>query len=159
GFVVLQGQGREDVAETYRDLRERSLPLVLTTDVILHLCRAQFTETLRAIEERVFHRDLTELLRALLDDLDRSPLPADTAEWRSARALALGYVAVGLKALDDGASLPRDADGAAVAEALAAMRRAEGRAVPVRLLGRVEDFSAFRPEGHYVRSERLKGYY
>ncbi|HYT89449.1 MAG TPA: DUF3160 domain-containing protein, partial [Gemmataceae bacterium] len=155
GFVVLPGSGQDTLGAAYQALRAHDVPVVVTADAVLHLCRAQFAETLRDLEERIFVPELTGLLRALVDALDRLP-PGGSEE---ARTLAMGYLAVALRVLEPDAPLPQAVDAAAVGEVVAAIRRHERGPVRVRLLGRNEDFGAYRPEGHYRQSERLQRYH
>jgi hypothetical protein len=158
GFVVLPGGQDHDLLAAYRRLRGREVPLVITADSLLHRTRAHLDDTLRSVEERILLPDLETLTAALLRTADQSPVPAGSADWQAARQLAMDYLAVGLRALRPDAPLPPDVDREAVAEALAAMRAGAGP-VRLRLLGRTVDFRSSRPQGHYARSERLKGYH
>src|SRR5208283_4183225 len=108
GFVVLRGQGTEDIVAPYNDLKKREIPIFITADTLLHLYHVQFDETLKDIEEREFYPDMLALTRALTAQLDAMPLPADTADFREAKTKALTFLAVGLKSLDPQAPLPKN---------------------------------------------------
>jgi hypothetical protein len=158
GFVVLPGGGEHELAAIYRRLQALDVPILITADTLLHLTRGQLDQTLHSLEERVLLPDLGALTEALLHTIDRMPPPANSEAWRAARKQALSYLGVAQRALRPDAELPRDVDAAAVAEALAALRKGSGP-VHVRLLGRAVDFSPHRPQGHYAGSARLQGYH
>src|SRR5262249_48450541 len=128
GFVVLPGGGNHDLAATYRRLQALDVPILITADTLLHVTRGQLDQTLRSLEERVLLPDLSALTEALLHTIDRTSPPANSEAWRAARKLALGYLGVAQRALRPDAELPRDVDAAAVAEALAALRKGSGPA-------------------------------
>jgi hypothetical protein len=55
GFVVISdpfNPKEEDITTPYNQLRDREIPIFITTDSLLHLYHIQFDETLRQIEER-----------------------------------------------------------------------------------------------------------
>jgi hypothetical protein len=166
GFVVLPGRGNEDIVQPYKDLKKRGVPIFITADTLLHLYHVQFDETLREIEEREFYRDVVALSRALLDDLAGQQPPQGSAAFRQARQKALTYLAVGLKALQPEAKLPRGVDRQAVEVVLEKMHKHEGFWPDPKtaekdwpLFRYAEDFSQYVPRGHYTRSAVLKKYF
>ncbi len=167
GFVVLPGAvANEDIVAPYKDIAARQVPVVITSDTLLHLYHIQFDETLREIEEREFYPDIVALTKGLVNQLEAAPLPADTEDFRAARQKALTYLAVGLKALDPQAPLPKGVAAADVDLVLEKMKKHEGFwPDPVvaekewPLFRYSEDFSQYLPRGHYTRSETLKKYF
>jgi hypothetical protein len=147
GFVVLPGNGKEDLVASYRTLASAGVPLVLTADTLLFFYQEQLDETLREIEERILFRDLGDLLRALLVELEQTKIPTGNKDFQEARKLALTYLAVGLKALEPKTPLPGSVDVAAVNDLVTRMKKYEA------------DFVDYRPQGHYTRSKKLEQYF
>jgi len=61
GFVVIENPynpGEEDITSMYSTLKEKEVPIFITTDSLLHLYHIQFDETLRQIEEKEFYNML-----------------------------------------------------------------------------------------------------
>lgn len=166
GFVVLPGKGNEDIVAPYKDLKNRKIPIFVTTDTLLHLYHVQFDETLKDVEEREFYPDMVALTQALVDQLEGMKPPADTEDFREARKKALTYLAIGLKALKPEAPLPKSVTARDVDFVLDKMARHEGFWPDPRaahdewpLFRYAEDFSQYVPRGHYTRSETLKKYF
>lgn len=157
GFVVLPGRDRDDLGDVYTRLQELDIPILITADTVLHLYRLQFDETLRDLEERVLSPDLTALTEALIRELERLPLPEDNARWRKARQHALTYLAVGLLALRPDAALPDHADAAVVRSVVVHLQAGKGSG-ELPLFAIPEDFSHYKPQGHYVHTDRLRRY-
>ena len=58
GFVMVADPfypEEEYITDPYERLKEKEIPLFITTDSLLHLYHIQFDETLREIEERAFY--------------------------------------------------------------------------------------------------------
>jgi hypothetical protein len=166
GFVVLRGQGTEDIVAPYDDLKKREAPIFITADTLLHLYHVQFDETLKDIEEREFYPDMLALTKTLTAQLDAMALPADTADFREAKRKALTFLAVGLKALDPQAPLPKNVQPKDVDQVLEQMKKHAGfwpdpftAHNDWPLFRYAEDFSQYVPRGHYTRSELLKKYF
>jgi len=156
GFVVTDYGRRDDVAEFYKAIENRGLPIFVTSDSLLHLYHIQFDETLKGIEERQFYADAIALSRTLRDrcaELERE-LDGDTK--RAAR-LCVAHLSVALKLLGDTTPAPRYAAGVVDKEAkLIEAHRGFARS-PIFTYD--EDYSQYVPRGHYTRSEELKRYF
>jgi hypothetical protein len=187
GFVVIRNPlfgGGEDIQEAYDDLKDRDLPIFVTTDSLLHLYHIQFGETLRRIEEDEFFADIWELTAALLDDAveKRGSASGDLEEALERNA---AFLAVGLRLLEPAgdqvcsgseyecngwqtqfteeeaeafsAHVPSFTEEFVDAE-LALIGAAGGfETSPLFLY--IEDYSQYVPRGHYTRSEKLKNYF
>lgn len=166
GFAVLPGQGNEDIVQPYKDLKQRGVPIFITADTLLHLYHVQFDETLKDIEEGEFYPDITALTQTFVKELAALELPADDEDFRQARHKALTFFAVGLKALQPRAKLPRGVESKEVETVLEQMRKHEGfwpepdsAHEQWPLFRYAEDFSQYVPRGHYTRSEALQKYF
>jgi hypothetical protein len=65
GFAAMAGGRSDDVAGFYNSVKQRGLPVFITSDSLLHLYHIQFGETLKAIEEREFFNDATLISKAI----------------------------------------------------------------------------------------------
>ncbi len=158
--------GTEDVVAPCKQMVDQGIPLFITADTLLHLYHVQFDETLKNIEEQRFYPDVVALTKALLGELAAASLPRGNEDFIAARDKALTYFAIGLKALDPDAALPRGVAAKDVEEVLEQMRKHEGfwpdpevKPCPWALFRCSEDFSQYVPRGHYTRSAILKRYF
>ncbi len=93
GFAAMAGGRYDDVASFYKSLKERGLPVFITSDSLLHLYHIQFDETLKAIEEREFFRDATLISKAIQAEALKLYKSTDGELKESARLL-VGYATV-----------------------------------------------------------------
>lgn len=154
GFVVsaLPKWLRDDadnLVEVYKKMIDETRPLLVTVDSVLHLYHTQFDETLRMIEEAELLAAMTELTQKLIDHFAKD----ETDEGR----LALRYFAVALASFDPSADGPASVR-VDVDEHIAWIRAADGvHRSPI--FGYDEDFTQYKPRGHYANSDRLRRYF
>ena len=98
GFAVADYGRLDDVVAFYKSLRERGLPVFVTSDSLLHLYHVQFDETLKSIEEREFSNDALQLSKALQGESLRLCKGLD-GDAREAARRTLGYATVALELL------------------------------------------------------------
>ncbi|QSZ67813.1 DUF3160 domain-containing protein [Methanofollis aquaemaris] len=159
GFVVAAyPMGPEDdMVRPYKVLGDRNVPLFLSSDTLYHLYHAQFDDTLSRVEESEFFDDLRALDTALLNASEEAYRQA-SGEAKEAARLNMGYYAVALALLD-----PSDVDVPAEVRAgvEAELDLIEGQAglASSPLFSYSEDYSQYRPRGHYTRSEKLNNYF
>jgi len=174
GFVAIENpfNPREtDMVRPYTVLKERGIPVFVTTDSVLHLYHIQFDETMRTIEEEQFYDDLWTLDAALFNASVETMAAADGQALEAARRNA-AYFGVALALLapsadgentgfspDDAARYvsPSSLPSAAVDE-LALIRGRAGLAESP-IFTYAEDYSQYLPRGHYTRSMRLENYF
>jgi len=186
GFVVIDNPFNDDeehIQPVYEELRDKDLPIFITSDSLLHLYHIQFDETLRRIEEATFYGDIWNISRALYD---YSAEQYDLAEGkvREAHRRNAAYLAVGLCLLSPGEEqvsemeAPYSYDSGSFYEEdlerygftpdafveelveaeLARIEEAAGFSESTIFLYR-EDYSQYIPRGHYTRSEKLRNYF
>jgi hypothetical protein len=186
GFVVIDNPfngDEEHIQPVYEELRDRDIPIFITSDSLLHLYHIQFDETLRRIEEATFYGDIWNISRTLYD---YSAEQYDLAEGKlkEAHRRNAAYLAVGLCLLspgeeqvsemedpysyDSGSFYAEDlerygfAPGPFVEELveaeLARIEEAAGFSESAVFIYR-EDYSQYVPRGHYTRSEKLRNYF
>ena len=169
GFTVVDYGRVDDIVEPYRDLKQRGVPIFITSDTLLHLYHIQFDETLKDIEEKEFSADLIGISREMLEDSlgDYKKLKGDLKE--AARRNA-AFFAVGLKLLDPDTKIPKqvsrevrwELDHIAGHQGFpgSPFNPADVKKVEENSVFRyMEDYSQYVPRGHYTRSETLKRYF
>ena len=162
GFVVVEGGRVDDIAAPYKRLREQGVPLFVTADTLLHLYHIQFDETLKEIEEKEFYTDIVEVTKAMLAaaEADYGTYEGDLKE---AAKRNVAYFAVALKEFEPEAVTPTYVKDRVEWET----KRIEDHAGPSSyreareksLFRYPEDYSQYKPRGHYTRSEKLKRYF
>ena len=179
GFVVVPA-GFDQFNDAYRDTDE--WPMVpstynmdldpsqqdlghahfVTTDATLHALHYIFDNLLTDLEKLAFYNMLTQQIvtPALTAAHQQTQQAAGTALESPARAAEL-YLAVALELLQPGQlATITDSGIAADATSLAALAvAAEGRIDLPFLAGYTEDFSQYRPRGHYDGDEMLERYF
>lgn len=189
GFVVIGNPfnpQEDDITEPYNILKEREIPVFITSDSLLHLYHIQFDETLRQIEEREFYDAIWAISLELLNDsvADYYRYEGDVKEASRRNA---AYSAVGLSLLQPKADqlctdewecrdpglasayfTPDDLEKYSFevpgfvksdVENELALIEAHSGFFESPIFRYSEDYSQYAPRGHYTRSERLKNYF
>ena len=188
GFVVIDDPfdpGEEDITKPYKTLKNRGIPVFISTDSLLHLYHIQFDETLRQIEEREFYDMIWEISRELLEE-SVEEYGRSTGDLNEASKRNAAYLSVGLSLLQPKEDQIQNAKKGAipipdeydfkegdlerysfevpafvesvVERELKLIEGHEGFAESPIFIYR-EDYSQYVPRGHYTRSERLKNYF
>ena len=156
GFVIIPYGYEDDIVEPYKDLKEREVPIFVTTDSVLHLYHIQFDQILKGVEEREFYSDLTELSRAMMEKSE-SDYRAYDDDLKEAAKRNTAFFAVPLKLLDPEAKIPKFVSDE-VKEELDAIEAHEGFKQS-EIFNYEEDYSQYVPRGHYTQSDTLKRYF
>jgi len=161
GFGVLEhtlptGYNRDDIVSVYDYLDDLHVPILITSDTLLHLYHIQFDETLREVEEGEFYSDIRDLTAALLSEA-MSSYESYSADLKEAARRNAAYLAVAHKLIDPSAEVP-----APVADEVAgelARIGAHAGFAPSEIFIYDEDYSQYVPRGHYTRSAVLERYF
>jgi len=171
GFVVRDFGNQADITEPYNYLKDHEVPIFVTSDTLLHMYHILFDQTLKGIEEREFFDNVLNLSKILLDksiqDYNRFTEP----NLKEAARRNIGFFGVALSLLqtpsDDynysedittvSFSIPHYVH-ANVTEELSFIEAHEGFQES-SLFHYKEDYSQYKPRGHYTRSEKLKRYF
>jgi hypothetical protein len=158
GFVITERRRFPTFTYGYATLYMADLPLYVSADSILHAVHSAFDDMLAAIEVASLRGDLDAMLDAMLA---RLASPAGAALDPQARADADVYVAVALSLLRGSNIEPGAGGDVSEARALAGMATAAAGRRTVGFFGtsRDEDFSQYRPRGHYNDSPELQRYF
>jgi len=97
GFVILDYGQEDDIVAPYKDMKDRGIPIFVTTDTLLHLYHIQFNEILKGIEEREFFDALVDMSNAMLVHSVKDYETFDDAELKESARRNVAYFAVALK--------------------------------------------------------------
>ncbi len=189
GFSVIKNPfnpEEEYITQPYKTLKDRDIPIFITSDSLLHLYHIQFDETLRQIEEREFYDRIWEITSGLLDDSLEKYNSHSRLETREAYKRNIAYLSVALELLKPGEDqicegwecedpgfasayfkkgdldkyrfkVP-DLVKEDVGKELGLIEKHEGFSNSP-IFTYKEDYSQYLPRGHYTRSEKLKNYF
>lgn len=171
GFVVRPYLLHEDdITASYKELKEQDIPLFITSDTLLHLYHIQFDQILKGIEEREFFDKILDLSKTLLDQSQQDYLTY-TDELKEAARRNVGFFAVALSLLQtptdgyNGSEAIRVVNftiplyvGDNVTTELSYIKAQDGYHQSP-LFHYQEDYSQYKPRGHYTQSEKLKRYF
>ena len=162
-FVVVPGRegeatGYKEIYDIYTETMEASLPQFVTTDAVLHTFHKLYDKTLMTVEEEYFigfleQMDITLFSEAFaLYESNVDPFQQEVFRVLSA------YFAVPLKILDPDFTVPDSINDVVSAELT--LIEAHAGFVLSPLFGAYdEDYSQYKPRGHYTKSEELKRYF
>jgi len=165
GYVVVRGE-MDDFAAAYARIDALGLPAFITSDSVLWLSDRLFDDVLRTVEEDYLSGRLEELSREMVRLTEEQYLLATDPVVKEAARMNLAYFSVGLSLLDPD-FFPSEFVRSLVERELALIEEARSTALsPVMgatpldgVLGPGEDYTVYRPVGHYDDTEEMQGYY
>jgi hypothetical protein len=159
GFVVVPLRGSRVVSSVYGGIKAGRQPILVTTDAALHVSHLVFDWHLRFLETAHLHADLLNLTDALLAKMMGFADAAPTPDLRAAALDCACYLSVGKRLLVGGDTQGSPEDLARkITEELRLIEGAQGFARSP-LFGYQEDYSQYKPRGHYARSEQFQRYF
>lgn len=182
-------QNREDITASYKILKNLELPIFVSSDSLLHVYHIQFDETLREIEEEHFYDDLWTISEMMLAKSEADYYASSSEAKEAAKmnvaffSTALSLLAPTSDQLCPGSDwecsegsfegaypyftpeelkemsfeIPALVEDEVGAELALIEGGSEFAKSPI--FGYDEDYSQYRPRGHYTRSEQLKNYF
>ncbi|MDZ7345701.1 MAG: DUF3160 domain-containing protein, partial [candidate division KSB1 bacterium] len=164
GFVVtpaLRGNrcGYNEMFDLYTDCRENGIPQFITTDVMLHGFHLMFDRILKACEEQRFIAQLDALLEAVTEKTRAQYDAATNPSAREAIFRNLDYLLVASQLLTPKQFFVDPLPGGRWSEEVALILDAAAAFVPSPIFGYPEDYTQYKPRGHYTRSEELQRYF
>jgi hypothetical protein len=182
-------QNREDITASYKILKNLEVPIFVSSDSLLHVYHIQFDETLREIEEEHFYDDLWAISEMMLAKSEADYYASSGEAKEAAKmnvaffSTALSLLAPTSDQLCSGSDWECSEEGFEGTYPYFTPEDLEDRSfeVPALVVGEVgaelalieaqsgfakspifgydEDYSQYRPRGHYTRSERLTNYF
>jgi len=109
GFAIIDNPfnpNEEDITNPYKTLKDKEIPVFITSDSLLHLYHIQFDETLRQIEEKEFYDNIWEISAELFEEskkqfsnTERKIQSSIIGERSEAYRKNIAYLSVGLELL------------------------------------------------------------
>jgi hypothetical protein len=156
GFFAA-GSRYEEMYELYQEMRDRNVPIFVTTDSMLHAYHVLYDYVLRQAEHSHFADRILELTRAMADSSAEQYHNIEYPEIKEAARLNLAYFTVAGLMLDPDFPVPGAVREEVKAEA-DLISAHEGFSISP-IFGVKEDYSQYVPRGHYTRSEKFKAYF
>ena len=142
----------DDMVQKYNELRyKKFIPVFITTDLIAHCQHLIFDRMLQYTEEEFFRPRLKELCECFISALEKT----QNIEVEYIQA-AKDYFEVARLLLSDTAEMENLS--AAVKADYENIMNASGFGIE-EIFDIEEDFSQYKPRGHYTKSEELKSYF
>jgi len=156
GFVISQRREFPTFLRGLSEIYASHLPLYVSADALLETVHRSYDDILLAVEVRMLIPELRKLLEGM-----RSRLESSTAS-AAERADADLYLTVALSLLEGKTVEPVAGAKSEQIEAIVEKATAASGTANLELFGvtrKDEDFSQFKPRGHYNREESLQGYF
>jgi hypothetical protein len=154
GFVVLRVNGFETLANFYETAYHMGMPIMITTDAVLHTYHVLFDEILKQIEINEFIGALSSAIGALLVKAQEQAELWISTPLERASKLNLMYLEVAY-ALIQPSFKPETTE--AQQELQLISKHEDIYFSPI--FGYREDYTQYIPRGHYTENEQLEAYF
>ncbi len=162
GFVVTERLGKWSFIATVGDIFHKDLPILVTTDMILHAFHRSYDKILTDVELTYLIPRLKTFLQKLIDEIPNLESKYNSDYMRARLKDVDLYLSVPLKLLDEQAT-PNYSENIEKIDSLIQSVNAEvfARMPFFSQTSRKIDFSQFKPRGHYDSSihPELKKYF
>lgn len=162
GFVVVEGGRTDDITSYYKNILDNGIPIYVTSDTPLHLFHILFDETLKEIEEEIFYPDILSVTETLLEK-SKDNYNKFAGELKETARRNVAYFSVAMKLLNPDFSPPQYVRKWVEWETNKIEKHSglpDYSSAREKALFRIpEDYSQYKPRGHYTRSENLKKYF
>ena len=177
GFVSIDHDQRYSFGSAYYAIYTRDLPVLVTTDSILHAMHQSYDDVLKSLEGIVFSPLLKDTLQTAHERLGKQANPADHHRDADlyltvARNLLAGVVDENPYASEEEKgkklALQVDSQWEQNEQVLTLLKHIRSlklqfpqRTAPTKIYGgaRYVDYSQFRPRGHYIEEPGLRNYF
>jgi len=172
GFVVWKyWQDESDIIEPYNYLKDNDIPIFVTSDTLLHLYHIQFDEILKGIEQREFFDIILDMSKSLFEQSKNEYNTFVDEELKEAARRNVAFFGVVLSLLqmpsedyDDSEdikvvsfSVPNYVEDEVNEELSYIALHDTFHESPV--FHYQEDYSQYKPRGHYTQTEKLTRYF
>lgn len=162
GFVVVDGGKVDDITLPYKWIMDQEIPIYVTADTPLHLFHIQFDETLKEIEEEVFYPDILALTKVLLKESE-GDYKTFSGNLKEVAKRNVAYFSVALKQFEPEFKPPDYVSELVLWECEQIEKHSGLSDYEVSREKSIfkipEDYSQYKPRGHYMRSDTLKRYF
>lgn len=158
-FAIIPYGKRDDMSLVYQELRQKEVPLFITSDSVLHLFHVFFDTTLQKIEESDFFSALARISGELKASFTEQYFAESNELKKEALRRNVAYFTVGeMLLLYDKTVSVSDFVRDDVSEELALITTHDAW-VESPLFSYREDYSQYMPRGHYTRSSAFEAYF
>ncbi len=147
----------DQIYELYEQAADEDLPVLVTTDPLLHVFHILYDYSLRVAELEHFSPAVQAMLSALVDHQLGLSEQASSPAVREAAEANVAFLSVPLSFLDTRYSIPPEVEKQVLAERTLIDSAAGFDTSKVMLV--LEDFSQYKPRGHYTRSQEFERYF
>jgi len=156
GFVVEPTHFKQ-AYDVYNFLQSENIPLFVTTDAMLHTFHILFDYALRVMEAECFYPDIQTLTESLLGQIQNFYQGISDDSLKRTALLDIAFLSVARRLLNPYASIPPLVSDLVQAELN--LIEAHGGFSRSPIFGYKEDYSQYKPRGHYTRSDTLRRYF
>ena len=157
GFILTETT-EDDIYDVYSELKKHHRPVFITTDIVFHTDHLLFDYILRIVELRELYGLIGDLSKEMFSEMiniyDNQKLSAFEKE---ALERDIGFFAVSCEVFEMDIKVPNAVKEKVEGE-LELLEKADGFAESP-LFGSTEDYSQYKPRGHYTRNEKFKRYF
>jgi len=172
GFVVRKyWKDESDIVEPYNYMKENDIPIFITSDTLLHLYHIQFDEILKGVEQREFFDIILDMSKTLFEDSKEYYDTFTDEDLKEAARRNIAFFGVALSLLQtptedyDGSediktvafTIPNYVEDEATEELSYIDLHDNYHESPI--FHYLEDYSQYKPRGHYTQSEKLRRYF
>jgi hypothetical protein len=154
GFVVLRVNNFETLADFYDYAYEQGIPILITTDAVLHAYHVLFDVILKHIETSELIGELNNTVNILLGQAQEETQSTAGTKLENAAKLDLMYLEVAHALMQPG-FMPTTADAQQELQLISSHNDMETSPI----FGYMEDYTQYIPRGHYTESEQLEAYF
>ncbi len=162
------GEGSWKFWQVYESARYAGLPLLVTTDSVLNAYHGLFDTLLQRMEEAALYEQAVVMTEALYSAAYSQWGTATDPTIQEEARLNAAYFAVAKALLKGDNGVPDIVTGEGAARIQAVLDLADSEIALIEaaegpeespILGYTEDYSQYKPRGHYTRSETLQRYF
>jgi hypothetical protein len=155
GFFAQKSQYKK-FSDLYKSLKNRSLPIYVTTDCVLHTYHILYDYSLRMLEMDYLYSEADNLTKNMITSTENL-LKGKKGELKQALLDNLAYFEVAASLLNPDFEISESVENK-VNKEISLISKAEGfEKSPI--FEYKEDYSQYKPRGHYTRNEVLKRYF
>ncbi len=140
----------------YKYLKDKSLPIYVTTDCVLHTYHILYDYSLRILEMNHLYVEVNQLTEKMIKETE-ALVKGAKGDIKVALLDNLAYFEVAAKLLDSDIVISKSVEDKVLGE-LELISQAE-RIADSPVFGYGEDYSQYKPRGHYTRNDTLKKYF
>ena len=158
GFFITKSNTKS-IYEIYEKNRSNGIPNLITTDIILHTAHLLYDYSLKVLEYKELCGDLVDLTHKMVHASERQFSELERVKFEKAARRNLAYFSVAKNLLNPDWNPPKAVEDEVNREVELILRNTDAGISLSPVMGYKLSYSAFKPKGHYTRSDKLKRYF